>query len=182
MTPPHAIVVAALLVVVIVAGVIDIRSRRIPNWLTVSGVVLGVGINSILYGLPGLLLAAKGLGLALLIYVPLFLIHGMGGGDVKLMAAVGALTGPYPWLAIFIITSLLGGVCGLALALAKGRLRRTFGNILFILRQLVLFRAPHLQREELDVKSPEALRLPHGSVIALGTIAYISILKIRGIL
>lgn len=182
MTPPHVIVVATLLAVVIAAGAFDIRSRRIPNWLTIGGVVLGVGINGFLYGLPGFLLAAKGMGLALLIYVPLFLIHGMGGGDVKLMAAVGALAGPFPWLVIFIITSLLGGVCGLGLALAKGRLRRTFGNVLFILRQLFLFRAPHHEREELDVKSPEALRLPHGSVIALGTIAYISILRIRGIL
>jgi prepilin peptidase CpaA len=182
MTPPHVIIMAILLSVVVVAAVVDIRSRRIPNWLTVAGVILGFAANTCLYGFPGLYLAAQGMGLALLVYVPLFLVRGMGAGDVKLMAAVGCLAGPLPWFYIFIVTSLLGGVLAVALALSRGRLRRTLANLLFIVQQVLLFRAPHLGREALDVRNPEALRLPHGAVIAVGTVAYISILRIRGIL
>jgi prepilin peptidase CpaA len=170
-----------LLILVTIAGGIDIRSRRIPNWLTVSGVVLGLALNGFLYGWPGVWFALKGLGLALLVYLPFFALRGMGAGDVKLMAAVGALIGPWNWLWVFILTGLLGGVIGLALAFSRGRALTTLANVGFILKELSRFRAPHVQREDLDVANPDALRLPHGAVIALGVIGFVSAAKIWGV-
>ena len=163
-----------LAVIVMTAGVYDIRWRRIPNWLTLAGVIIGVGLNSFLYEMPGFWLALKGIGLALLIYFPLYAIRAMGAGDAKLMAAVGALVGPMNWLGIFLLSAVLGGVLGLALILTTGRSRQTFANVGFLVRQLAIFRAPYLEKEELDVRSPKAVGLPHGAVIALGSIAWVA--------
>ncbi|MDX2181298.1 MAG: A24 family peptidase [Bryobacteraceae bacterium] len=76
----------------------DLRERRIPNWLCAAGFALGVA----LHWRDGLLGAA----LAMAIYAPLYLLRGVGAGDVKLMAAVGAIAGPWNWLGVFAFSSL----------------------------------------------------------------------------
>ncbi len=83
-----------LVLIVMTAGIYDLRFRRIPNWLVLVGLVLGFGLNTFLFGLSGLERSAMGMGLALLIYFPLYLLRAMGAGDAKLMAAVGAIVGP----------------------------------------------------------------------------------------
>src|SRR5258708_213689 len=93
--PPGA--EALLLAIVLGAAVYDVRYRRIPNWLTVAGVLAGLLLNSFLYqgtspavfGFPGLFFALKGLFVAFGVYVFLYALRAMGAGDVKLMAAVG---------------------------------------------------------------------------------------------
>jgi prepilin peptidase CpaA len=163
-----------LALVVFTAGVYDFRFRRVPNWLVLVALILGIALNVFLFELPGLWLALKGLGLAFLIYFPLYLVRGMGAGDVKLMAAVGALVGPSNWFGIFLITAVLGGLMALFLVLTKGRARRTFGNIGHILRSLVYRQAPYAGRPELDVQTPHGVRLPHAVVIALGAMAFLA--------
>jgi prepilin peptidase CpaA len=161
------LMVAAL---VITAGIYDIRYRRIPNWLCLAGVIAGFAFNALN---SRLLLAAEGFGLALLIYFPLWLLHAMGAGDVKLMAAVGALVGPLAWLVIFLLTSIIGGVVALLMILGKKRFRKTLWNVAYIVSEMAHFRPPHMRGEELDVRSPMSLRLPHGAVIALGCLAFL---------
>jgi prepilin peptidase CpaA len=168
--PVIQLLLAAL---VITAGTLDIRKRRIPNWLTVSGVVAGIAMNVFLYETQGLWFALQGLGLALLLYFPLFAIRAMGAGDAKLMAAVGTLAGPANWVGIFILTAMVGGVVGMFLLLVTGRTRKTVSNVGFLLRELAYFRPPFLYREELDVHHPKSVGLPHGAVIALGVIAFL---------
>ena len=167
-----------LLAVALTAGIWDLRTRRIPNWLVLSGLLLGFLLNGFLFLGPGLLHAAAGFGLALLIYFPLYLLRGMGAGDVKLMAALGAIAGWRLWLSIFILSGLLGGVLAVVLILAKGQFRRTLWNVGFILSELLRFRAPHLTRAELDVENPKAVTLPHGSVIALGVIMLLVLMRL----
>src|SRR5579871_3531434 len=94
--PP--IIEIGLCVLVLVAAGYDLRRRRIPNWLAGAGLVFGLGLNSFLYEAPGLRLALLGMGLALVIYVPIYALHGIGAGDVKLMAAIGAIVGPAYWI------------------------------------------------------------------------------------
>jgi prepilin peptidase CpaA len=95
----------------------------------------------------------------------------MGAGDVKLMAAVGAIVGPAHWFVIFIASSIAGGIFAVVLMLWKGKARETLFNSFFIAGELAHFRAPYARRSDLDVKNPEGLRMPHGVAIAAGTMA-----------
>ncbi len=167
-----------LLAVTLVAAFFDLRWRRIPNWLTVTGVVCGFALNLILFEWAGLRLSALGLGLALLVYIPLLALRAMGGGDVKLMAAVGSITGPQNWFAIFLVTSILGGIVAVVIVLFKGRLGRTFSNLGFILWELAHLRRPYTGREELDIGSPKAVSLPHGAVISLGCVVFLLLARV----
>lgn len=176
--PPTVQALLALLV--IVAGVSDYRTRRVPNWLTFSGVAAGIAVNAFLYALPGLWISLKGLGLALLIYFPLFALRGMGAGDVKLMAAVGAIAGPANWLGILILTAVFGGIAAIALVAYRHRLRETFDNVWVIFTRLGRGQAPSEGNPQLDVQSDRAARLPHAVVIACGTLAFLAAEAILG--
>lgn len=167
-----------LVLTVMAAGVYDIRRRRVPNWLTVSAVLVGIALNAFLYETHGLWFSLKGLGLALLVYFPLFAIRAMGAGDAKLMGAVGAMVGPWNWFGIFVLTAILGGVFAMALLVTTGRSRRTFANVGFLVRELAYFRAPYMKNEELDVRSQKAVGLPHAAVIALGVLGFLAVAAI----
>jgi prepilin peptidase CpaA len=174
MTLPAPAIRIWLEILVIVAAIYDIRLRRIPNWLTFPAVLIGVGLNWFLYETSGLWFALQGLGLAFAVYFILYLLRGMGAGDVKLMAAVGAAVGPMNWLGILVLTSVFGAVTGILLIAFKGRLRRTFANMGRILLSLGRGKVPYAQNPELDVRSDKGMRLPHGALIALGALAFIA--------
>lgn len=175
-TLPPPGVEAILLTLVLGAAVYDVRYRRIPNWLTVSGAIIGVLLNAFLYqGSPGIRFSLAGLGVGFGIYFGLYALRAMGAGDVKLMAAIGSMVGWQDWGGIFIITAILGGAMAIILVVAKKRLTKTFFNVGFILTEMKSGRPAYLAREELDVKSPKALGLPHGAVIAIGTLFFLAV-------
>jgi prepilin peptidase CpaA len=163
----------ALIVVVASAAFYDVRTRKIPNWLNLSGLVLGLGLNTLLLHAHGIMVALLGLGLSLLIYIPLYLIRGMGAGDVKLMAAVGSIAGPQNWLVIFVVTALLGGIAAFALVFCKRRIPETLANLSTIVSELTRGKAPFRKDPELDMRSQRSLGLPHGAVIAAGSLAFL---------
>jgi len=169
--PP--VVQALLFLVVVPAALYDLKQRRVPNWITLSGIVVAIALNSFLYQTVGLWMSLKGLGLAMLIYFPLYALRGMGAGDVKLMAAVGAATGWANWLGILFFTAILGGFMAFFVIATRGRVRKTLYNIWFIILSLVHRQAPHEGNPELDVKSERAVRLPHAVTIACGTISFL---------
>lgn len=165
-----------LILLVLIAAYYDIRFRRIPNWLVATGLVLGIALNSFLFEWSGLRASLLGIGLAFLVYFPLYLLRGMGAGDVKLMMAIGSLVGPRPWFLILIFTGIIGGIIAVVLLLSRGRLRHTFWNLGFMIQRLLRLQAPYAN-PELDVRSGQGLRLPHGAVIALGVMAFIAAMK-----
>jgi prepilin peptidase CpaA len=122
----------------ICAAVIDVRSMRIPNRLTYSGVVLGLvlnfGIVCAYYGFAkgltaGLVPSLIGCVLLFLVFGAMAAIGAMGMGDVKLMAAVGALL-RWPWCLYALISVLIaGGVLSIGYAAARGQVRAVFSNI-----------------------------------------------------
>src|SRR4051812_45965159 len=85
---------ALLGILILAAAGYDIRYRRIPNWLVLAGIVIGFAWNLYSSGWSGLGHAAAGLGLGFALYFPLYLLRARGAGDVKLLAAVGAIVGP----------------------------------------------------------------------------------------
>jgi len=165
-----------LIALILFAAAYDIRYRRIPNWLTLTGVIVGIALNSFLYqGWPGFRLSLTGLGVGFGCYFVLYCLRAMGAGDVKLMAAVGAMVGLQNWFGIFFATAIVGGLGGLALVAFRGRVRKTVWNVGFILSEMKHGRPAYLANEELDVRSPKSLGLPHGAMIAAGTIAFLSL-------
>ena len=112
-----------------------------------------------------------------ILYFPLYLLRARGAGDVKLLAAVGAVTGPRNCLWIFLLTAVLGGIIALVLLAFRGRVRQTFFNVGWIIRDLLHLQAPYRSSEELDVTTTKGLRLPHGAMIAVGALAFIFIAR-----
>jgi prepilin peptidase CpaA len=171
---------AILMAVVLSAAVYDVRYRRIPNWISVCGVLAGLAMNTFLtFDSParwsGLVSSLEGFGLGFGVYFALYALRAMGAGDVKLMAAVGAIVGPANWFAIFLITAITGGIMALILIALRRRFTTTMWNVGFILSEMKSGRPAYVGKEELDVKSPKAVGLPHGAVIAVGTVFYLAI-------
>ena len=120
---------AIVLVVGFAACVTDVRSRRIPNLLTFGAAAAGLLVHTILGGWSGLQLSLTGWVVGAALFFPFFALGGMGGGDVKLLAALGAWLGPRDafWLAIY--ASIAGGAMALVLAVSRGYLRVAFRNV-----------------------------------------------------
>jgi len=111
-----------LVTLVITAAFSDLRNRQIPNWLTVPGAALGLGLHVWLAGLHGAASSVEGAALGLGIFIAFFFVGGMGAGDVKLFGAVGALVGPQSLILVFVFTGLLGGIVAAAVAIWRGNL------------------------------------------------------------
>ncbi len=163
-----------LLVLAAVGGWSDLRTRRIPNWLNLSGLILGIALNAYFERGEGLRSALFGFALALLIYTPLYLIRAMGAGDVKFMAAIGAMVGPQDWLTLFLISAVLGGVASLCLVLVRGRLELTLENLGTISTELLHGRMPYRKNPSLDVHDEHAVGLPHGASIAISVMLWLA--------
>jgi prepilin peptidase CpaA len=160
MTASSFIVLAAGLAV---AVVIDMRTRRIPNWLTGSMMVAGVALAVTGLGAvtPGQ--AALGIVGGLVLMLPGHIIGATGAGDVKLMAAVGAFVGPALALNAFLGTAVAGGVFAVAVAARRGRLAATIEGT----GQLVA--APLATREEIEAPT-RANRFAYAPAIAVGSL------------
>src|ERR1700760_1010018 len=174
MEPLPLLIRSFLALVVLTAAVYDIRFRRIPNWLNLSGLLLGLISNVCFFHVRGATTAIEGFLLATAVYLPLYLLRGMGAGDVKLMAAIGALVGPVYWLHIFVITAIAGGAVAAGFACLKGRFTETCCNLFFLLQDLIHLRSPVKTNPQLDIRNPNSLRLPHGVLIALGSVTVLA--------
>ena len=111
------------------AAVWDLASRRIPNWLTFPMLATGLVWSAWMGGPMGFVGALAASALLAAPYVLLFLYAGGGGGDVKLMAAIGAWAGLVPGLVVLVLVALCGVVMGVVVALAKGQLRTTMNRV-----------------------------------------------------
>lgn len=170
MTPLPIASQVLLCLIVIPSAVSDYRWRRVPNWITLPGIVLGIALNCFALGLPA---SMEGLGVAMGVYGLLYLLRALGGGDVKLMTAIGAVVGPAHWLRIFILTAFAGGLAALVYIALRGRFRHTFSNLSIIVKSLAHGKAPHSVTPELDVGTTAGARLPHAVTIAGATILYL---------
>ncbi|HZR33718.1 MAG TPA: prepilin peptidase [Terriglobales bacterium] len=145
-----------------IAAITDLRARRIPNWLTYSGLLLAVSARTAFWGWSGLKTGLAGVVVAGSIFCLLSFFGAMGGGDVKLMGAVGAWLGPSNALLTLIVVCITGGFIAFAYLL--------FGSDKPI--------AANIAREgKLDssasrpvrANAPNAARVPFGVAIAIGT-------------
>lgn len=164
---PHWILLVAVSAVATIGAITDLRARKIPNWLTLTSIPIGLIASGVLGGWQGLVFAFIAMFLALLIYFPLYLLRAMGAGDAKLMAAIATFIGPVMWIHLFIAASILGGIVAVLFTMAKGQFKATLAKSVNIMRSMAYFRAPFAENPDLDIRSPKSLSLPHGAVIAL---------------
>lgn len=125
--------IVAALTVAALAAAFDVRTRRIPNVLNfgAAGAALVYALAS--HGLAGFGVALGGWTLGVLLFFPIFALRGMGAGDVKLLAALGAWLGPWAVVSIALFASIAGGVLALVVAGLHGYLRKAFTNIWLML-------------------------------------------------
>lgn len=163
------LILAGAILLSLIAGWTDLRSRRIPNWLTVPGLVIGVGANTVLGGWSGLKAALLGTVLGLALLLPFVLLRSLGAGDWKLAGALGAFTGPGALVDLLLGSVLVAGGMAVALVVYKRRTLQTIRNIGHILISLVTFRLPE-SRVSLD--NPDSLKVPYGAALALTVVLY----------
>lgn len=141
-----------------VAAVLDLRWRRIPNWLTLSAFGAGVAVSVWRYGAPGVILALAGAALGLLMLLPFYAVRAIGAGDVKLLAALGALVGPQALVSVALYAAVAGGAISVLMLLRRHRLGFTLSEL--VVRPLRLSRS--------------GAKAPYGVAIASGV--YLSML------
>ena len=164
MTPSHVLVGAVLAL----ACISDLRTRRIPNVLTLSAVVTAFLFHLVTGGWSAAGWSLAGCVLGALLFFPLFALRGMGAGDVKLLAAVGAWLGPSQVLIAALATSLAGGVIALAVALGHGYLKPAGRNLWLLLTN---WRVKGIRPvDELTLESARGPRLAYAIPIAIGTL------------
>ena len=119
----------ASVVSALAACLTDLRERRIPNVLTLSSAAAALVYHSYTSGLTGFALAAAGWFLGALLFLPIFALRGIGGGDVKLLAAIGAWLGPSLVIWVALWAAVAGGVFALAISTWQGYTRQAFRNV-----------------------------------------------------
>jgi prepilin peptidase CpaA len=174
-----AILLAGLLLLAVYH---DVRSRRIPNRLVLTGALAGLLLNAMLPAGAGLLSATPGalgfwpalgglaLGLALLL--PMYALKALGAGDVKLMAMVGAFVGPQSVFFCLLASLLAGGVLALAVAAFHGTLRQVGSNSYHMALNSFM-RAIAAQRPDIDAPVVSTGKLPYAIAIASGSVLYL---------
>src|ERR1700739_3025424 len=151
-----------------VAGAWDWRSRKIPNWLTVPGFVVGVTLTATLTGWTGIIFALKGAALALVMLLPLVLLRAFGAGDWKLMGAVGAFLGWRLFLFVLAGSIFASGFMAIIQMYRVGRVMETLSNMWILIRGFLAFGLKKNPKISLD--NPRLLKLPFGVAVAAATI------------
>ncbi|MEA2712741.1 MAG: prepilin peptidase CpaA [Gemmatimonadales bacterium] len=144
----------------------DFTTHRIPNWLTVSGLAVALLLRA-LVGFSSLALGLEGLGLALAVSLALYALRAIGGGDVKLLAAVGAFFGFPRAISALALMAVLGGAFALVSMVRRGLLPLLIFNTVDLVKS---WRTLGRTGELRTLDSPGALTIPYGVPIAVGTL------------
>jgi prepilin peptidase CpaA len=147
----------------------DWRSRRIPNWLTLPGLLVGIGLNAAISGWAGTKSSLLGAGLGLLLLLPFVLLKSLGAGDWKLAGALGAFVGAATLTDLLLASVFVAGLMALGLVIYKRRTRETMRNIAHLVASLLSL---HMPGPEVSLDNPQSLKVPYGVALALTVIAY----------
>jgi prepilin peptidase CpaA len=163
---PVTLLPPLLLAAVMAAG--DVRTRRIPNYLTLGGALAGLLFQALVFGWPGLLQGLGGLAVGFGLMLTLYLLGGMGAGDVKGLGALGAWLTPWNSLSLFCYVVIVGGIVALGMVIWRGELRQFFRRAGEFLVNLVLTRGRGVLSPAQPSPSIAGATMPYGVAIALG--------------
>jgi prepilin peptidase CpaA len=156
------------LALTISAALLDWRSRRIPNWLTVPGLLMGIATHAALTGWQGAMFALKGAALALIILLPLVLLRALGAGDWKLMGAVGAFLGWQLFLFVLVGSIFASGIMAIVQTYRVGRVMETLRNMATLVKGFFAFGLK--KNPQISLDNPRLLKVPFGVAVAAATI------------
>jgi len=151
------------------SGLTDLAWRKIPNWLTYPAVPAAIVLHWIVGGWHAALLSLAGAALGLGIFLPFVLLRQLGGGDWKLIGALGAFFQPRRLILVVLIALIANGLMALILVISRKRLRKTIRNIGRMLGSLFLFHRP---APELTIDSTESAKVPFGIAAAIAVLVY----------
>jgi len=157
-------------VTLIWAAWIDGKELRVPNWITFPMVLSGL-IYSTAAG-DGFLAGFAGMCTGLACLLPLYAVGGMGAGDVKLMAGMGAWLGWQITMEAFIVSVIVGAIMAALMVLDKGTWKKHYENFLTILSEWVVIRNPYELSRIAAYRKPTMALLPYGIPICIGSIGY----------
>lgn len=158
--------------VMIWAAWIDGKELRVPNWLTFPMVLSGLIYGTCVGGLSGLGAALLGMLVGLITMLPIYAVGGMGAGDVKLMAGLGAWLGWNVAFNAFIWTVFTGAIMALIMVAFSGEWRKHYGQFLMIWNEWTTIRDPKKLSEIAAERKPRMYLLPYGIPMTVASIAY----------
>jgi prepilin peptidase CpaA len=165
-----AVVLGLAVGMALIAGWTDWCTRRIPNWLTVPGFLIGVSANVLANGWAiGLKTSLLGAGLGLLLLLPFVFLRSLGAGDWKLAGALGAFVGWEGLVNLLMRSVFVAGLMALGLVIYKRRFKETLRNIGRLLVSILTF---HMPAAEVSLDNPQSLKVPYGVALALTTLLY----------
>lgn len=153
----------------VAAAVTDLRWRRIPNWLTYPAVPIAIALHWKIAGAHAALLSLGGAALGFAILIPFMLLGGLGGGDCKLVAALGAFFEPRRLLIILFFALIINLIIAVAVVLWNRRFAQSVRNSARITAALFLFRSPGA---DLTLENPQAAKVPFGIAAAIAVLLY----------
>lgn len=165
--------ITLLIPLAIIIAYYDVRYRRIPNAFVLATLVAGVAINAIFAGFPGVAASVGGCALGFVLMFMLHIFGAMGAGDVKLFAAIGAVTGAQLVMPTFIVVILTGGLLAFVSIIRAGMLVTTMHRVLQILVGLL----PGWQMPKFAVRADRKHTIPYGVAITMGSIISIAIFR-----
>jgi prepilin peptidase CpaA len=147
------------------ASIVDLKQHKIPNVLSAFAALYGIAAH--IYAGLGVLLPLGGMLLGLIIFLPFYIMGGMGAGDVKLMSAVGAILGTKVGLAAG-VTLIVGSLIGLFVLLKQSEGRAAFWAYARMFFRLFGLRAGDIEKPQIDHLRTK--RFPYAIAIATGTL------------
>lgn len=154
------------------AAIIDGRKLKVPNWLTYHLAFTGLGFAAWSGGSEGLTWSAIGAAAGLLCLLPLYAIGGMGAGDVKLMAGVGAWMGPTITLWAFSASTVAGALMAVVMVLRSGEVIKHLAMSRRIVHEVLTLKDPVRLAQVAAARKPTMMMLPYAIPIAVGSIGY----------
>jgi len=171
LTYKEIIIDSVLFLALIISLITDIKTRKILNIVTYPTILLGIALNTFFYHTAGLKFSLIGFAVGVVLFGIMFILGGLGMGDVKLMGAVGALKGGFFVLQSIVYIGIIGGILTIFFLIWKGTFAQTVKNMFYMIS------SPFSKTSKEQVKKMPKIYLPYGPAIVIGiVILYISLI------
>lgn len=167
----------ALVVLLFAATAVDIRERRIPNWLVATGMAGAIAFHTLSPQGEGTAFALSGLAVGIATLLPMYVMRVMGAGDVKLMGMTGAFIGMYGVLGAVLASMVAGGILALSVAAGKRMLPQLLANLRDLMAYHHIRYITRCMRDAMPA-APSVGKMPYAVAITAGTLAQLTFLHL----